>query len=286
MDLYLAKYFKSALILCLMAANIHAAQWAKVISPKAVIFADPAMSSPIGYFSQGQKIRVGEVPRNKGRVLPTVYKKKVVYVRMIDLETSKDLSLVRSATERMKDREAKEAIKATRLGAGVSLYGASASDIESEGSSSGLFLGGLNINGAKFSPEKDHHYIVNMDYLSGSKGDAHLSLILFGVGATYELIKTDYFDLGIYGLVEFSPWAQYEVDSLFKVNGYGAGLSAGLETDFKFSQSWSLTATGGYRYLKLFGFNLPDSTAEYEIQEEFSPALHGLALTGALSYHW
>ncbi len=289
MDKCFLKFFKSALFLCLYCGSLSAAQWARVSSPKAVLFADPAMSSPIGYFKKGQKIRVGEVPRNKGRVLPTVYKKKIVYVRIVDLETSKDLRLIRTATERMKDREVKEAMRETRLGIGAAVYGASASSFNSVGEkkeSESLFLGGVGLNGASYNLERDYHYIVNMEYLSGSKAKAHLSLILMGIGASYELIKLDHFRLGAYAAFEAAPWAQYEVDSLFKVNGYGLGASSGLEGDLRITKKWSFSAFAGYRYLKLLGFNLPGATSEYKIQDDFSPSLHGLALSGALSYSW
>ena len=47
-----------------------AAQYAHVKTEKAVIYADQELTSPLGYAIRGKKVRVGEVPRKYGTILP------------------------------------------------------------------------------------------------------------------------------------------------------------------------------------------------------------------------
>ena len=72
-------------VLFFISFSVHAAVWAVVKSKRAVVYADSKLTSPVGYFGYGKKIRVGEVKRNGGRVLPTVYNGKVLYIRIDDI---------------------------------------------------------------------------------------------------------------------------------------------------------------------------------------------------------
>jgi hypothetical protein len=63
----------------------HAARTATVISPKAVIYADQEMRTPIGYIKNGKKIPVGKIKRNQGQVVPTVVTGRIAYVKVTDL---------------------------------------------------------------------------------------------------------------------------------------------------------------------------------------------------------
>lgn len=68
-----------------------AAQNAIVTVPRAVVYSDHKLLSPIGFLKEGEVIRVGEKTRNQGQVLPFVYKKKVVYIKVQDIQTQSDV---------------------------------------------------------------------------------------------------------------------------------------------------------------------------------------------------
>ena len=91
----------SAIFCCLFLSSAFAAQVAIVISDRAIIYADRQMSAPIGYLKKGKKLKVGEVKRNKGRVLPVVVNGRIAYIKVADIQTSKDIKLLEKASERI-----------------------------------------------------------------------------------------------------------------------------------------------------------------------------------------
>lgn len=63
----------------------YGAQWAVVQSPKAIIYAHPDKSAPIGYIRSGKKVKVGEIPKARGTLLPILVSGKVAWVQIKDL---------------------------------------------------------------------------------------------------------------------------------------------------------------------------------------------------------
>lgn len=288
------KNFRFLLVTCLafgllaLGPNLaHGAQWAIVKAQKAIVYADAQMSAPIGYLRKGKKIRVGEVEKNKGRVLPTVYLGKLVYLRRADLETAQDLALIESATERVAELD-KKGKRESRVGVALSGFSASSDSFNSvkgsDDDSNSLFITGAGLYGFTKEGAEKRALKLKLEYFSASREEVGLSYALISTGAAYELIGSEYFSLFAQGAIALSPYAQYEVDSLFKVNGYGAGFDGGLEAIFRFGGPLALHLEAKYQYLKFFGFNLPDSTSEYAIEQEFSPALTGPSLSASLSY--
>lgn len=276
---YFAKAF--AIFFCLSGGVSHAAQWASVSVPKAVVYADIQMSSPIGYLTEGQKIRVGEVQRNKGRLLPTTYKGKVVYIRVEDVQTAQDLLLVTSASERAKERE-KLRQQESKIGVSASSFMASSSDFES--SSDVLAMSGFGIMGQTRKHAEKDSLKMKLEYLVGEEGESSLAILLFTGEYSKDIVHYKRFTLAVFAGASLSPWSQYELGSLFKVNGYGAGASAGLEAVYSVSENWSFQLEGKYQHIKLFGFDLPEPTDENQFEEEFSPALGGPGASAILSY--
>lgn len=72
------------LILCFPPLS-EAAQDAWVKSNWAVIYADRQLSSPIGKVKQGRKLRVGEIKREHGTVIPIAIGQKIGYVAVADI---------------------------------------------------------------------------------------------------------------------------------------------------------------------------------------------------------
>lgn len=66
----------------------HAAYNAIISSPRAIIYSDDKLSSPLGFVRKGKRVLVGEVTRKRGRVFTTVLSGKIVYIK------SKDISLI------------------------------------------------------------------------------------------------------------------------------------------------------------------------------------------------
>lgn len=276
------RFFKfSAIFIWLCARTSFAADWAVVQSAKALVFADPEMSSPVGYFKKGQKLRVGEVARNEGRVLPTVFKKRIVYVRVADLETSEDLSLVRSATQRIFEKKEKPG-RQTRLGVFYGVSAASASGLQTvEGeqnfndSSESFGMSSVGFFGQTRENQQDEQWLrFKVEYASGSKRGTSLSSLLLSGGLSKELASAGSFVFSLYGDASLIPWSQYEVGTLFKINGYGAGAGAGGQVSWQAESSWFLQFEGGYQFVKLAGFNPPQAEG---VDTELAPLLSGFS---------
>ena len=76
----------SLFFLLFFALSAQAAQIAMVKSEIAVVYADPDLTTPLGKLSKGKRLYVGEVPKKKGTLLPLVYRGKVAWIQIKDLE--------------------------------------------------------------------------------------------------------------------------------------------------------------------------------------------------------
>jgi hypothetical protein len=70
--------------------RLWAGQWAQVTATQATVYADKQLTSPIGVIKQGKKIKVGNVVRRYGTILPTVVASKVVYIQVKDIQLEAD----------------------------------------------------------------------------------------------------------------------------------------------------------------------------------------------------
>lgn len=74
--------------LLLVSCNIFAIQYAVIQKYKAKVYADKELTSPIGYISKGKKVKVGEVLREYGTVLPIAISGRIAYIKVDDLYLS------------------------------------------------------------------------------------------------------------------------------------------------------------------------------------------------------
>ena len=68
----------------------QSAQKVTVSTSKAIIYADRELTLPLGYVSMGKELKVGEVARKGGQVLPLIVSGKVAYIKVSDISLSKD----------------------------------------------------------------------------------------------------------------------------------------------------------------------------------------------------
>ena len=64
---------------------MQGAQFATIQKTKAIIYADMAKTSPIGYISKGKTVKVGEVLRAYGTLLPIAISGKIGYIKVSDI---------------------------------------------------------------------------------------------------------------------------------------------------------------------------------------------------------
>lgn len=85
MNSVIKNLFRSLLLLCAFSFSAFAAQIAVISVPKAIVYSDQNLTTPLGYIAYGKKIRVGEVERKDGTVLPLVISGRIAYIQTKDI---------------------------------------------------------------------------------------------------------------------------------------------------------------------------------------------------------
>lgn len=261
-----------------------AAQWARVSAEKAIIYADTEMSSPIGFLKRGKRLRVGDVARNRGRVLPTVYKDRVVFIKSIDIQTNKDQKVVQTASQRIVDKVERSSVESV-IGIGVNGFVSTIDDPDALDSAPDTYtFSGVSLQGTIREGYDRKALLLNMSYLQAKEDTRSIETFVVGVNQSYRFLNFEKYEMNVFGGVLVSPYSQYEIENQFKVNGYGAGGELGINSLFKLGKSAGLIVEAKYQYLKFFGFDLPDSTSQITVQEDFTPSIFGPSFGAFLSF--
>jgi hypothetical protein len=263
------------IILILSVADVFAAQFAIVKSEKAVIYADHKMTSAIGYIVKGKKIEVGEVARNKGTVLPTVVSGKIVWIQVKDIMTAREKEHLETVTDKAVRGEQKQRHESVTFGYIYSNYAVASSQ---EAVTNQLTFTGFEIKGHVQKIEEITEIRAGMEYVTGESEKQVMRILNFNVDITYPLLSLGRLvTRGVVGM-NFSPYVSYSYDDEFTKNGNGAGIFAGLETSYRFTEKIKLSVDASYQYFQTFSMNLPD---------EFSgadPSLSGVHLLVGFNY--
>ena len=278
---YVLQIFLTLLVFC--CADANAAQWGTVLTDKAVIYADQSMMAPIGYIKKGQKVRVGEIKRSYGKLLPVVVSGKIAYIQVKDINSNTKLLQLRSATERKKEADKKTVEK--RVSVIYSGY-ASFINIDKDSSFSGdtnageiFYFNGGGLRGYTSDLSSNSTWRITLDYGTTLVKDNKFTVLNLVGEYSYNIVQANNYDLRLYGGVIAVPYTQYSYDNLFTVNGYGAGASAGVEMVFKILDGLGLHLDAGYSYTKLF-FRLPSQTNI----NKYEPSFHGAKFSAGLSF--
>ena len=250
----------NALISCLLffiSLPCLAAQWALVISDKAVIFSDIEMKSSIGFIRKGKKVRVGSVPKNKGRVLPLILNKKVLYIATKDIDVGVNLDKLGSASERIKQKMSSIQIVRNIGLVGGTYYGVLSSDKATDENALFLELGvrgyytdykkkenfRLTLSSSNASFEND----INMNFFALSFASKMFGLQNYG--------QSFIFYLG--GIL--IPYAEIKYQDLFKLTGYGVGAELGAEVRFNLYKNIHVHLDANYQTIGFYGMNLEEN---------------------------
>lgn len=267
----------------IFSTSAFAAQWATVLSEKAIIYADREMQVPIGFISKGKKVRVGEVKRNYGKLLPVVVQGKIAYIKVSDINSNTKLTDLQSAVERVKSGS--KNVDSKRLSLIYSGYASFISINESESytgetyKSDLFYFSGGGLRGYVDSDDKSSTWRVTLDHIATKVKDNEFRILFLTTEYGYNFLNYDNLTLRPYGGASLIPYSQYSYSSLFTVNGYGAGVSAGLELVLKFKNSIGLHFDGNYQYSKLF-YRLPSQTNI----DKYEPSFNGIKFTAGVSF--
>lgn len=259
-----------------------AAQWAVVTAKKAAVFSDVQMSSVIGFVSRGKRIRVGEVAKNKGRVLPLIVNKKIAYIQVDDIAITTSNEAIYSATKRIqaKMNEKTDETKISFVG-GLMYSNVSYDDTERNDASYNLAFYDIGMRGYYRKLGKSNGLRSGFYYSVGEREEEKLSWVSFHVDYTLPVINTQLYDMLFFVGGIITPYVEYEVESLFDITGYGLGAHGGIDMSFELPGDWSLNVDGSYFIMKTFDLTLPDN-AFYG--QNLNPLINGLRTTVGFTY--
>lgn len=267
------------LVISFHSSKIFAAQDAIVSSQKAIIFSDQEMSSPIGFISQGKKIKIGEIPRNKAQVYPIVVSGKIAYIRAKDVSTEKaSMDSGNLTAERFK-----EATRSTPHSKIVPSYYFFNSVIKRDTQNGrvknkdALLWNGVGLKGEELL-KKVYDFQLIMNYMQTTYKDETFRALEIGLGGTYRLMDFRKFLARIEAHALAIPYSAYALGSEFRVNGQGFSAGLGLNLGIHFKDHWGLEFYGGPYYTKLLGFSVPSPYSST------SPSFFGIRTGVGLNY--
>lgn len=264
-----------------------AAQEAIITSERALIYSDMQMSSVLGYAIKGKKVLIGEIPRNKAQVYPITVSGKIAYIKAKDVSTDKKNA---NTDEFVAERFLKstEVIKKTRYSLSYLSFASQMNNTANNGSladQDSLVWSGVSLRGdLLISTSWD--IIVLANYLQASKEAEAYRMIEVGMGLGYRIIEFKRLILRWDTHLMAVPYSTYALDSLFRINGYGASGGTGLNLSLRVTESFGLDLFGGIYYTKLTGFDAPKSYDPLVKYNSPTPSFVGNRIGLGLSYFY
>jgi|GEM_PF-5623784 len=264
-------------LVCILSQLSFASQEAIVRSEKAIIYSDERCTSPIGFLSLGKKIKIGDIPRNKGRSRSLVINKKIVYIREIDLSFDDLSGSSRFELQRFKEIEQQRSQKYYGLSylAGSMSFSQVSSYVQSKS---------INYNGVGFNFHTDINkswgFNFQADYLIAEKASDKFKFIDLAFHVPYLIVNQEFFRLSFGPTVVGVPFAQYGYMNKFRTNsgGFGGGLQSGIS--FNLFSSLRLSLYYDYLIKKIGKFDTPEENGF----KEFAPWVKQTGIRASLLY--
>lgn len=274
------------LLILLLAGFAQAAQNALVIRDRAVIYADLHMKHPIGYISKWKQVRLGNVARNGGKVLPVVVSKnKIGYINIHDVSIGRDYYSVVNSYSRFNGVINQKA-KKDHLTLNYSFHMGSASidDNNFETSSVDTWFNGFGFQWNQFY-NSTIGFLYGMNYeFSRAEDDVTITDIMLRVGMRYKLYrpKVKFLKGFTFNAMANAGWSPYStIDAgIFLTEGMSTATEFGLEGYYQYTNSFDFVAFLGYEIKKVWGFDLPAGLGE------FNPFITGLKFNVGLAVYF
>ncbi len=273
-----------ALIILISSFSALAARNAIVVSEKAVIWADVARTTPLGYAPRGKMLRVGEVQRDKNQVLPVLISGKVAYISVEDISFADDerKRAVESAQESrfVKNIDVKSEIsKRLSLGGTQSFTTNNDSYLFDSNERLNNFIG-FQMRGDIGRQEDRIRFGFLSEFREASTSRSSLRTISFGLGVSWVYINTAKLKTRLESFVFVVPYANLKEGRLFSLNGFGGGALAQAGLDLILTREWGLEFNAGVEAQKLVGFKIPAPFKSY------SPTFFGTRVGASLVRHF
>ena len=271
------------LLILLLFSNVYSAQFALVVAPKAIIYSDAKLSSPIGFVVKGKKLRVGEVPKFKGRSLPVVVNNKLAYIEINDIQTSFDLGDLNlkndDVDEKHRTPQFSNLFSIGPVASSIELHHTESVGEENIETYSGA---GLSLKGHQIQPFSGDEIVVEFNYLGDANADSRLKYYLITVDYYLNLFKLDRFKFNVGAGINIIPFVEYQYDSYFTINGNGYGGNLSTQMRIMLLQKWDIFAGLSQHYNRLINLEVPKALGI----KTFEPIMMNTEFHVGLSYRY
>ena len=200
---------------------------ARVISPKAVVYADENMLSPLGYIANGKAILVGNPRRMNRELVPLVVYGKLAFIEIKDIryeDTEEDeYSLKRGAPREHNfdliiEKPPENLLENNSFFFSLHRYDAGTEVKEAFYANQGLEEGTMSGFQAQFIHRQKHSNFfwgTSFDYSSASTADMRFAYWLFSPTVGFTPIKNPLFLIDIYGSIDLALNTQIAIENNF-----------------------------------------------------------------------
>ena len=260
----------------------YAASWATVISDKAVVYSDIQMTSKVGYLSKNKKIRIGDNTKNKGQLYPFLYKKKILYIKKEDIQTSSELFALSSVMERATEKSFEtDPYQKISFGFNLGAYNFNSDEVYGGDEKKQLTFFSTSLVGYHIRPENKDAFKFLFLFWKGSDGAENFSLLNLELYYLFKLFKYKRLSLFAGPGVIYTPYFGYEFGSDFTKNGSGLGIGGEVDIHYRLTNKISLISSFNYRFQSL-SVTLPNGVSP----SEYEPILTAFSGSLAVAYRY
>lgn len=242
-------------ILSIVSTSLFAAQDAIIRSEHAIIYADIEMTAPIGYVSQGKKVRIGNTTKTLNRLYPIVVNNKIAYIK------KEDLTLKSEATMNLKTRfkEGKYVYKNNSYGLGLigTMTSINFSLTHDKMKNENLNFMGITANKTQTLRKNSHYESYYLNYKKAESTTQHFSELALAYERSWLVFESDIINVKPKLGASISPYVNYEIPGIFSKRAYGFGAYLGLDLSKMVSRNFESVFSTSYSYSRYMGLDLP-----------------------------
>ncbi len=280
--------------------NSWAAQVAIVKSSKAIVYAESSLATPIGYVTSGKKLLVGEVPQERGTVLPVVVAGKIAYVRLVDINVVEEEGLLLGNQKKVREHAVADSLEFNHIDRlnGDSFVVASLNTFsmgdewdqinEEVGGETGQSATGINVMFEYRPIDQRYSFNLGVGYYTAGTDDTRFRLATIEGNYFYSPIKFGLVSMELFGGLLFSGDARIQLSSEAAeargtMYGYQLGVQGRLLPKYKFGAAFGVAL----RNLSFGGLDeVERQTGAFSFDEVSFKTINSLNLYAGVSYRF
>ncbi len=201
-------------LLFIFCSQVLAAQIAVISVSKAVIFSDQKLTAPIGYISYGKKIKVGEVEKQDGTILPVIVSGRVAYIQIKDIALLNDLNQGGINTPKITEHDVELTFQTDQdklsennyftVSLGQAAAGEAWQEYSSEFGEESTLFSVLALQMEHRAPNKKTSWGFGLTYFSASNEDIAAKSLAIEANLYYSIFNYRYMSISAFGGLLFS----------------------------------------------------------------------------------